>query len=144
MITRRTRVVAAPREKVWELVADPYHHPRWWPRVERVEGVTSRGWTNVLVSSRGNTVRTDWTVEDNQQPVERRWAQEIVGTPFERLFLRNAVRVRLEHAEPGGTEVLLEFDQQPRGLARLLPFILKRPMRRQLEEALDNLEEVAR
>ena len=142
MTTRRSRVVAAPREKVWELVADPYHHPRWWPRVERVEGVTARGWTNVLLSARGNTVRTDWTVEAHQQPVERRWAQELTGTPFERLFLRNAVTARLERSGEG-TEVTLQFEQRPRGLARVLPFILRRPMRRQLDEALANLAAVA-
>jgi uncharacterized protein YndB with AHSA1/START domain len=143
MVTRRSRVVAAPRDQVWELIADPYHHPRWWPRVERVEGVTARGWTNVLLSARGNTVRTDWSVETNLQPTQRRWAQEIEGTPFERLFRYNAVDARLEHAEGGGTRVTLAFDQQPRGLARLLPFLIKRPMGRQLDEALDNLDAVA-
>jgi predicted dithiol-disulfide oxidoreductase (DUF899 family) len=120
-------------------VADPYHHPRWWPRVARVEGVTARGWTYALVSSRGNTVRTDWVVEVNEQPTRRRWAQEIEGTPFERLFKRNAVEAQLDHAEAAGTRVTLSFDQQPRGLARMLPFIVKRPMGRQLDEALDNL-----
>ena len=138
-MTKRTREVAAPRERVWELVADPYHHPRWWPRVERVEGVTSRGWTNVLLSARGNTVRTDWAVEVNQQPTQRRWTQELAETPFERLFTRNAVEAQLEHGEGGGTRVTLRFDQQPRGLARLMPFMLRRAMGRQLDEALDNL-----
>ena len=138
MITRRSRVLAVPRDQVWELVADPYHHPRWWPRVERVEGVTSRGWTNVLVSSRGNTVRTDWAVEVNQEPTERRWAQEIAGTPFERLFRRNAIEARLER-EDDGTRVTLSYHQQPRGLARVMPFLVKRPMGRQLDEALTNL-----
>jgi uncharacterized protein YndB with AHSA1/START domain len=138
MITRRTRTIAAPRDRVWELVGDPYHHPRWWPRVERVEGVTARGWTNVLISARGNTVRTDWTVLEHQEPVERIWTQEVEGTPFERLFVRNTIVARLEKAE-SGTAVTLEFDQRARGLARYLPFILRRPMRRQIEEALDGL-----
>ncbi len=123
---------------MWELVADPYHHPRWWPRVERVEGVTSRGWTNVMISSRGNTVRTDWTVDVNQEPTERRWSQELYDTPFERLFVRNTVIARLER-EDAGTRVTLEFDQKPRGMARLMPFMLKRAMGRQLDEALDGL-----
>jgi uncharacterized protein YndB with AHSA1/START domain len=140
--TRRRRVLAAPPERVWELVSDPYHHPRWWPRVARVEGVSAAGWTNVLISARGNTVRTDWTVEEHREPVERRWAQELVGTPFERLFLRNAVTARVERAGEG-TEITLEFDQRPRGLARVMPFLLRRPMRRQLDEALDNLQAVA-
>ena len=139
MITKRTREVAASREKVWEIVGDPYHHPRWWPRVDRVEGVTRAGWTSVLMSARGNTVRADWTVEVNQQPTERRWTQEIDGTPFERLFKRNSVEARLEHGAAGGTRVTLLFDQQPRGLARFLPFMLRRAMGRQLDEALDGL-----
>jgi uncharacterized protein YndB with AHSA1/START domain len=138
MITRRTRVIAAPREAVWELIGDPYHHPRWWPRVERVEGVTSRGWTHVLISKRGNTVRIDWTLEDNRQPVSRRWSQDIEGTPFERLFARNAIEAELEKVE-GGTQVRLAMDQRPRGLARFMPFVVKQPMRRQLDDALDGL-----
>jgi uncharacterized protein YndB with AHSA1/START domain len=138
MITNRTRVIAAPRDEVWKLVGDPYHHPRWWPRVERVEGVTSRGWTNVLISARGNTVRTDWTVDEHQQPVSRRWSQEIEGTPFERLFRHNTISAALE-AVDGGTAVTLTFDQRARGLARYLPFVLTRPMRRQIDEALDGL-----
>ena len=138
MRTSRSRVIAAPRERVWELVGDPYHHPRWWPRVERVEGVTARGWTNVLISARGNTVRTDWTVLENAEPVERSWTQEVEGTPFARLFVENTIVVRLEKTD-GGTEVTLSFHQRARGLARYLPFLLKRPMRRQIEEALDGL-----
>ncbi len=139
MVTRRSRVVAASRKEVWELVGDPYHHPRWWPRVQRVEGVTARGWTNALVSSRGNTVRTDWVVEVNEEPTRRRWSQEVVGTPFERLFKRNAIEAQLDHAESGFTRVTLTYDQKPRGVARLLPFMLKRPMAKQLDEALTNL-----
>jgi uncharacterized protein YndB with AHSA1/START domain len=138
MVTARSRVIAAPRDRVWELIGDPYHHPRWWPRVERVEGVTARGWTNVLISARGNTVRTDWTVVENQQPVERAWTQEVEGTPFERLFVSNTISARLETAD-GGTQVTLRFEQHARGLARYLPFLLRRPMRRQIAEALDGL-----
>ncbi|MGH2855564.1 MAG: SRPBCC family protein, partial [Solirubrobacteraceae bacterium] len=37
--TQRTRTIAAPAGEVWELVSDPHHLPRWWPRVARVEGV---------------------------------------------------------------------------------------------------------
>lgn len=139
MTTRRARVVAAERPAVWALVADPYHHPRWWPRVQRVEGVTSRGWTNVMISARGNTVRTDWTVEVNQEPTERRWSQDLDDTPFERLFVRNAVVATLDRLEDG-TRVTLAFEQKPRGMARLMPFMLRRAMGRQLDEALDGLE----
>lgn len=142
MITRRSRVLAASREDLWTIVGDPYHEPRWWPRVQRVERVTTRGWTSVLTSARGNAVRADWIVEANDQPTCRRWAQEIEDTPFERLFRRNAVEATLEHAD-GGTRVTLSFDQQPRGMARFMPFVLQRAMGRQLEAALANLAQAA-
>jgi uncharacterized protein YndB with AHSA1/START domain len=137
-VTRR-RLVAAPRERVWSLVGDPWHEPRWWPRVERVELVTKRGWTSVLRSKRDRLVRVDWTVEVDRRPDQRRWAQELVGTPFERLFTRNAVEVRLEPAE-GGTLVALELDQQLRGSGRWAPWLFRRGHKRQLEAALDGLE----
>ncbi len=140
MTGRRTRVLAAPRERVWCVVADPWHEPRWWPRVERVEAVSPQGWTSVLRSRRDTLVRVDWVVEASRRPAERRWAQEVAGTAFERIFTRNAVRVGLEPA-PGGTAVSLELDQDVRGWARVAPFILRRAMRRQLDLALDGLAE---
>ncbi len=97
MITSRSRVIAAPRERVWELVGDPYHHPRWWPRVERVEGVTARGWTNVLdLRPRQHGAHGLDRGRATSEPVERRWTQEVEGTPFERLFVRNTIAVRLD------------------------------------------------
>jgi uncharacterized protein YndB with AHSA1/START domain len=135
----RSRTLAVPREKVWAVVADPWHEPRWWPRVERVEGVTKRGWTSVLRSKRDRLVRVDWTVELDRKPDQRRWAQEVVGTAFERLFERYAVEVRLE-AAPGGTRVTLELEQQVRGFARYMPALFRRGLRRHLDRALDGLE----
>jgi len=35
----RTRVIQAPRADVWNVVCDPHHLPRWWPRALRVEDV---------------------------------------------------------------------------------------------------------
>ena len=40
MIVRRSRTVAAPVDDVWRIVRDPYHLPRWWPKTQRVEGVS--------------------------------------------------------------------------------------------------------
>ena len=37
----RARTVAAPRERVWDLVSDPFHLPRWWPSTARVELTTA-------------------------------------------------------------------------------------------------------
>ncbi len=139
MTGRRTRRIAAPRERVWALVGDPWHEPRWWPRVERVEAVSKRGWTSVLRSKRDNLVRVDWVVEVDRRPDQRRWAQELVDTPFERLFARNAVEVRLEAVE-GATAVTLELEQQLRGLGRYAPWLFTRGLRRQIDAALDGLE----
>ena len=35
--TRRSRTFAAEPNRVWSIVGDAHHLPRWWPRVERVE-----------------------------------------------------------------------------------------------------------
>ncbi len=141
MRIERSRVLATTRERIWDVVGDPWHEPRWWPRVQRVEGVTRRGWTSVMISRRGNTVRADWSVEASERPIRRRWRQELEGTAFERIFTGYAVEVALERVD-GGTEVRLLVDQQPRGFARLMPWTLRRAMRRQLDTALDNLAAV--
>lgn len=138
MITKRTRQFDASREQIWEIVADPYHEPRWWPLIARVEGVTKRGWTSVAISSRGNAVRTDWVVEVNEQPTRRRWWQELEDTPFQKMFKANAREIVLDKND-SGTRVTLLFDQQIRGLGNLVPFMFKRAMRGQLEQALDGL-----
>ena len=56
----------SPRERVWALVSDPHHLPRWWPRAMRVEDVTqakrasARGGPRVLGTERGKGVRADY------------------------------------------------------------------------------------
>ena len=83
-------------------------------------------------------MRADWRLESSRKPV-RRWSQELEGTPFERLFTRHVVEVEAL-PEDGGTRVRLTIEQQPRGWARLAPFMLKRAARRQAQEALDGIE----
>jgi uncharacterized protein YndB with AHSA1/START domain len=140
MRTHRSRVVAAPADDVWRLVVDPYSLPRWWPRTQRVEGVHGGGWTTVLGSERsGRSVRADWRLESSRKPV-RRWSQELEGTPFERLLTRHVVEVEAT-AHDGATKVTLTIEQQPRGWARLAPFMLRRAARRQADQALDGLEQ---
>jgi uncharacterized protein YndB with AHSA1/START domain len=138
MRTTRSRVLAATRERIWEVVGDPYHEPRWWPRVQRVEGVSKQGWTSVMTSARGNAVRADWTLEDSHRPERRYWAQEIAGTPFERMLRRNAFGVELERLQDG-TRVTLVAEQELRGTARFAPWMVKGAMKRNLEAALDGL-----
>jgi uncharacterized protein YndB with AHSA1/START domain len=133
-------VVRAPREDVWAVLADPWHQPRWWPRTVRVEGVRRDGWTSVLTAQRsGRSIRADWRVEENQQPVQRRWAQEIEGTPFERILRSADLEIRLKDAE-GGTAVSLATNERLRGVSRLGSPMMRQATRRRLDDALEGIE----
>jgi len=138
VVVRRSRTVAAPADEVWRIVRDPYHLPRWWPRTERVEGVSGSGWTSVLTTDHGRAVRADYRVETSQGRERRRWAQELDGTPFERLFSEVVTELVLT---PAGerTEVGIEVRQKSRGLARFGGFMLRSATRRQLDDALKAL-----
>ncbi len=135
MTVARRRRVAAPPDAVWALLADPYALARWWPRVERVEGVTGDAWTTVMRSERGRAVRADWRLEASEPPRRRAWAQELAGTPFERVLAERRVEARV-----GEGDVTLELRQRARGWARFGGFLLRRAARRELDEALDGLE----
>jgi uncharacterized protein YndB with AHSA1/START domain len=135
---RRSRTVAAPVDDVWRVVRDPHHLPRWWPKTQRVEAVSSSGWTSVMVTERGRTVRADYRVELSKASEQRRWAQELPGTPFERLFTSVVTELTMAPAE-GGTLVGLETRATTRGFARFGGFMVRRAMKRQLEDALGGL-----
>jgi uncharacterized protein YndB with AHSA1/START domain len=139
VIATRSRTVGAAPEVVWELLADPHALPRWWPRTERVEGVSATGWTAVLRSPRGRPVRADWRLEVVEAPRRRAWAQQLEGTPFEKVLTERRVEARLERA-PAGTRVALELRQRGRGWSRFGGFMLRRAARRELDAALDGLE----
>ena len=138
MIVHRSRTVAAPVEEVWRIVRDPYHLPRWWPRTERVEGVSDAGWTSVLTSDRGRAVRADYRVQASRGRERRRWAQELAGSPFERIFAELVTELVLT---PAGSQTLvgIEVTQRARGWARFGGFMLRRATRRQLDAALAGL-----
>ena len=51
----RTRVLAAPVGEVWKVIEDPHQMPRWWPGVERMEGVEGERFTQVLKTARRRT-----------------------------------------------------------------------------------------
>jgi carbon monoxide dehydrogenase subunit G len=136
---RRSRTVAAPPERVWGTVGDPYHLPRWWPRVQRVEGVTDEHFTEVLATDDGRSLRADFRVVDSRAPERRAWEQELEGTPFERVFAAASTEVSLM-PDAGGTRVTLVVRQQVRGSARLGGFMVRRATGRVLDDALDALE----
>ncbi len=138
MRVRRSRVLRAPVARVWEVVGDPHHLPRWWPRTARVEDVREEGWTSVLTSDRGRRVRADFVVTRSEPPVARHWEQQLAGTPFEPLLREAVTEVELA-ARDAGAEVTLTLRQRPRGWARVGAVMLRRAALRQLDEALDAL-----
>ncbi|HEV7883024.1 MAG TPA: SRPBCC family protein [Solirubrobacteraceae bacterium] len=136
---RRTRTLPASPQELWAIVGDAYHLPRWWPRVTRVESVDDDSFTEVLRTERGTPVRADFRVVSSDAPHRRAWAQQLAGTPFERILARSETEIRLEPAGDA-TQVAISLAQRPRGLALLGAFMVRAAARRQLDEALDGLE----
>ncbi len=119
---------------------DPYHLPRWWPRVERVELVQGDGFTQLLRTDKGRAIRADFRVVQSRRPELRRWRQEVDGTPFEGILAWSETEIRLEPAGDGSTRVTLEQEQKLRGMARLGGLMVRRAARRALDGALEGLE----
>ena len=140
---RRSRTLAAPPETLWELIADPHHMPRWWPGVERMEGVESDRFTQVFKTKRGRSVRADFRVLHSDPPTARAWEQEVAGTPFERVLSSSVVEVRLDPVA-AGTEVTISHEQKLRGYSRTGGFLLRRATASKLDEALEALAQICR
>jgi uncharacterized protein YndB with AHSA1/START domain len=137
----RNRTIAAPQQAVWELVSDPYHLPRWWPNIARVEDVSDDSWTTVATSSRGRAVRFDFTRVYHEEPNRVVWRQELAQTPFER-FLRESVTGVVLVGDGAATRVELRLVRRLRGLARFGGVQMRRAARKELDEALAQLEAV--
>jgi carbon monoxide dehydrogenase subunit G len=140
MKVRRSRVVAAAPDELWATVGDPYHLPRWWPRVERVELVQGDGFTQLLRTDLGGAIRADFRVVQSLRPELRRWRQEVEGTPFAGILAWSETEIRLEPEGSGSTRVTLEQEQKLRGMARFGGFMVRRATRRALDGALEGLE----
>jgi uncharacterized protein YndB with AHSA1/START domain len=138
----RTRTIDAPQAHLWELVSDPYHLPRWWPTVQRVEDVSENAWTTVATSSRGRAVRFDWSRVYLDPPNRVVWRQELAQTPFERFMRESVTGVILEPAG-AATAVELRIVRKLRGLARFGGLQMRWAIRKELDGALDQLEAVA-
>jgi uncharacterized protein YndB with AHSA1/START domain len=132
---RRSRTIGAPPEEVWRTVGDAHHLARWWPRVQRVEHVERERFTEVLGTDRGRAVRADFRVLESRAPHVRRFAQDIEGSPFERLLRDAETEIRLE-PDGDGTRVTLVVRQQLRGVGALGAVMVRRATRRQADEAL--------
>jgi uncharacterized protein YndB with AHSA1/START domain len=141
---RRARTLSATPEELWAIVGDAYHLPRWWPRVTRVEGVEGEAFTQVLTTAKGVPVRADFQVVESAAPAVRRWEQQLVNTPFERILTASSVEIRLERAGDAATRVAITLAQRLRGLGLLGGVMVRSAGRRQLDGALDGLEALLR
>ena len=141
----RSRAIAAPPDRVWELVSDPHHMPRWWPLAVRSEDVRddpdtgALAWTVVLRTEGGTTVRADFREAESRQGERFGWVQEVEGTPFAKILKAASVEVALE-ADGGGSTVSITSDESLRGMSRLGRSMIKGAAQRRLDEALDGIE----
>lgn len=136
----RSREISAPPEDVWQIVGDPYHLPRWWPRVSRVEAVAGGRFTQVLGGTKsGRNVRADYRIEEKRKGQLLRYSQELVGSPFERVLRESETLIAIEPSG-AGTRVVITLRQKLRGLSRLGGFLVKRGTRKLVDEALNGLE----
>lgn len=138
---KRDRTLSTAAERIWEVIEDPHHMPRWWPGVERMEEVQDDRWTQVFISKRGRPVRVDFRLLESEAPWRRSWAQEIPGTPFERVLSEAITEIMLAPVD-GGTRVTIAQRQKLRGYSRTGGFLLRRATRRRLDEALEGLAQI--
>ncbi|MGZ4174087.1 MAG: SRPBCC family protein [Solirubrobacteraceae bacterium] len=139
--SRRTRTIDAAPQRVWEVVEDPHHLPRWWPGVKRMESVAPESWTEVHMTKKGRPVRIDFRLLESEPPWRRSWEQEVVGTPFERVLNAAVTEIVLEPAE-SGTKVRLALKQNLRGYSRIGAVMLRRATGVKLDEALEGLARI--
>ena len=141
-VTRRRRLEAPPG-KIWPVVSDPYHLPRWWPRTQRVENVSEGGREPRAASGPrcwrpATAARSGPTTAASARPPRKRYAFEqlLEGTPFEG-FLRQR-----PHRDPPGARGRRhrgdagEPSSGCAGLSRLGGFMMRRATGRTLAEAL--------
>ncbi len=143
----RRRRIAAPAGALWAVIADPYHLPRWWPNTQRVENVSEgdpagRSWTQVLGTRGGRGVRADFRCIDASDGQRYVFEQTVEGTPFERFVRIARTEIELD-ALNGETEVTMALERRLRGLSRLGSPMMRRAIRRTLNDALHGLETAA-
>jgi uncharacterized protein YndB with AHSA1/START domain len=141
----RTRLLPAQVAEVWAVIEDPYQMPRWWPSVERMEGVEDDRFTQVFKTRRRRTVRADFRVLASEPPGgeytsgHRTWSQEVAGTPFEPVLHESITEIAVEPAD-GGTKVTIAQRQRLRGYSKTGALAMRSATAKRLDEALDGLE----
>jgi uncharacterized protein YndB with AHSA1/START domain len=142
---RRSRTIEAPEQQLWEVLRDPHHLPRWWPRVTRVEDVAGGAFTKVLATSKGKLVRADFDLElvdDDAHTI--RWSQRVAETPFARVLSSSETELRLVAEGDRATVVTIELRQTLTGFfPRFGGFMVKRAAAGTLDEALNGLERIS-
>jgi uncharacterized protein YndB with AHSA1/START domain len=142
---RRHRLIHASVEELWDVVRDPHHLPRWWPRVGRVEGVEGDAFTEVLTTAKGKLVRADFTLVGADE-AERRltWVQQLEGSPFARLLSSAETEVWLAPQGEAATDVTIELRQSMTGVfPRFGGYLVRRAAAATLDEALSSLERIS-
>jgi uncharacterized protein YndB with AHSA1/START domain len=142
-VVRRRQLDASPGS-VWAVVSDPYHLPRWWPRTQRVENVTSgaakgRKWTQVLETKDGRGVRADYRCVSAAANERYVFEQLLDGTPFAGILRSARTEIRLD-THGAGTKVTLESEQKLKGLSRMGGLMMRRATGRTLAAALKGLD----
>jgi uncharacterized protein YndB with AHSA1/START domain len=143
----RSRVLAAPVAEVWKVIEDPFQMPRWWPNVERMEGVEEDRFTQVFKTKRRRTVRADFRVLASEPPGgdytsgHRSWTQEVAGTPFERVLHESITEIVAEPAE-GGTKVTIAQRQRLRGYSKTGALAMRSATVKRLDQALEGLARI--
>jgi len=150
---RRSRTIAAPVQELWELVSDPHHLPRWWPRVTRVEDVDGDAFTEVMTTAKGKVVRADFSlVRADERERELEWQQQIEGTPFARLLKSAETEIRLAPIQASltspavghQTEVTIELRQSLNGVfPRIGVYMVRKAAFATIEQALDGLQRIS-
>jgi uncharacterized protein YndB with AHSA1/START domain len=165
----RSRTIAASAEDLWDVIRDPHHLPRWWPRVTRVEDVEEDAFTEVMKTRKGKLVRADFKVLARDDAARSlTWAQLVEGSPFARVLKSAETTVQLTPAHAsappsrgggaGGqqepaTVVRIELRQEMAGYssspglfmgfsARFGSPMVRRAARATIDEALDGLERI--
>jgi uncharacterized protein YndB with AHSA1/START domain len=143
----RTRTIAAPVADVWKVIEDPYQMPRWWPDVERMEGIEEDRFTQVFKTRRRRTVRADFRVLASEPPGgdytsgHRTWTQDVLGTPFETVLHESVTEIVVEPAD-GGSRVTLAQRQRLRGYSKTGALAMRSATAKRLDDALKGLERI--
>ncbi len=139
-------MIDAGRMDIWKVISDPYHLARWWPRAKRIEDVRERRrgtqWTQVFETRSGRDIRADFRCLLSRDGEQYSWEQEIAaGSPFAKLLRTSVTSIELEDADHAATRVSIVQAQKLRGINRFGGFIARHATQRQLDEALDGLEQ---